>query len=401
MPATRSQTTVWTAITAFCAGVLVAVLWFTMPGAGGATTGGEAGGPPGGDGAPMGPFPASVRVDKVQTQTLRKRIAVVGRLHELQRATVAAEVEGKILEVPVQEGDPVIAGETVLARIDGVWAEQNLKRAEADVAAAQATLDQSELDLKYLEQLREAQSAKPKEVDDMRAQVASDRARLSSAVADRERAQREVERLVVLAPFDGVVTRKITEVGQWVEPGNDIVEIISLGHVDAIADVPEDVIDQVKLGDTASVIIDPLGLNVAGEVVAINPNGQNAARTFPVKIRLDDQDGKLKAGMSVTVWLPVGAEADYLTVPHDAVMYTVAGKHVWVGVPGGEESPMPSAMSVAVRPLFAQGDRVAVEPMHAAEGKLLADGVTVVVEGAENLFPGQPLMDVGAPPPTQ
>ncbi|MEZ6193834.1 MAG: efflux RND transporter periplasmic adaptor subunit [Phycisphaerales bacterium] len=385
---------------AFCAGALVAVLWFTMAGAGGATTGGEAGGPPGG-GAPPGPYPASVRVDKVKNQMLRKRIAVVGRLHELQRATVAAEVEGKVLEVPVQEGDPVIAGKTVLARIDGVWAEQNLKSAEADVAAAQATLDQSELDLKYLEQLREAQSAKPKEVDDMRAQVASDRARLSSVVADRDRARREVERLVVLAPFDGTVTRKITEVGQWVAPGDDIVEVISQGQVDAIADVPEDAIDQVRLGDNATVIIDPLGLNVAGEVVAINPNGQNAARTFPIKVRLDDQGGKLKAGMSVTVWLPIGAEAEYLTVPHDAVIYTVDGKHVWVGVPGGEGSPMPSAASVAVRPLFAQDDRVAVEPIQPTESKLLADGTIVVVEGAETLSPGQPLMDVDAPPTKQ
>lgn len=392
---------------AFCAGALVAVLWFTMAGAGGSTldgaAGGGAGGASGGEGggAPMGPAPANVRVAKAQTQMLRQRIAVVGRLHELQRATVAAEVEGKILEVPVQEGDPVIAGETVLARIDGVWAEQNLKSAQADVAAAQATLDQSELDLKYLEQLREAQSAKPKEVDDMRAKVASDRARLSSADADRDRVRREVERLVVLAPFDGAVTRKITEVGQWVSPGDDIVEVISQGQVDAIADVPEGVIDQVRLGDTAAVVIDPLGLNVSGEVVALNPNGQNAARTFPVKVRLDDRDGKLKAGMSVTVWLPIGAEAEYLTVPQDAVMYTVDGKHVWVGVPGSEGSPMPNAASVSVRPLFAQGERVAVEAVHAGEGKLLADGVTVVVEGAESLFPGQPLNDVGVTPTTQ
>lgn len=383
---------------AFCAGVLAAVLWFTMAGAGGAPPLGVAGGPPEGGGVPAGPPPANVRVALAQTQSLRQRIAVVGRLHELQRATVAAEVEGKVLEVPVREGDPVIAGQTVLARIDGVWAEQNLRRAQADVAAAQATLDQSELDLTYLQQLREAQSAKPKEVDDMRAKVASDRARLSSANADLDRAEREIERLVVLAPFDGTVTRKITEVGQWVAPGDGIVEVISQGRVDAVADVPEQVIDRIKLGDTAAVVVDPLGLTVEGEVVAINPNGQNTARTFPVKVRLDDRGGQLKPGMSVTLWLPIGAEAAYLTVPHDAVTYTVDGKHVWVGVPGGAGSPMPNAVSVAVRPLFAQGDRVAVEPLRASDGSVLVDGATVVVEGAEALFPGQPLNDVGQPP---
>lgn len=381
---------------AFCAGLLVALLWFTMTGADGSLTdGGDAGGPPAG--MHMGPPPADVRTARAELVELRQRMAVTGRLRELRRAVVAAEVEGKILAVPVQEGDPVIGGETVLAEIDGVWAAQDLKRTQAQVAAAQATLDQSVLDLDYLQQLLEAESAKPKEVDDMRAQVASDRASLSAAIAELGRVEREVERLVVLAPFDGAVTRKITEVGQWVAPGDDIVEVISLGELDAIADVPEKAIDYIKVGDMAEVVIEPLGQTVRGEVVAINPNGRNSARTFPVKVRLDDQVGRLKSGMSVTIWLPIGDEAEYLTVPHDAVMYGVDGQTVWVGLPGEGESPMPSAEAVRVKPLFADQGRVAVEPLDKADREVLADGAMVVVEGAEMIFPGQSLNDVDSP----
>ncbi len=358
----------------------------------------------------MGMDPATVRVGEARIQKLRQRTAVIGRLREVRRAIVAAEVEGKVLAVPVQEGDPVVGGVTVLAEIDGVWAKLDLARTQAQVAAAQATLDQSELDLSYLEQLLEAQSAKPKEVDDMRAQVSSDRSRLSAAIAERDRVEKEVERLVVLAPFDGFVTRKVTEVGQWVERGDAIVEVISHGRVDAVADVPEHVIDLIKVGDTAEVVIEPLGLPVRGKIAAINPSGGNSARTFPVKVRLDDRGGRFKAGMSVTVWLPIGPEADRLTVPRDAVSYGVDGQSVWVAVPGvasevdvaGEsDSPKPTAVSVAVRVLFGEADRVAVEPLLESGRKVLTDGVSVVVEGSESLKPGQPLIYAADLPPVE
>ena len=405
----RPAYTMIVSVMAFFAGGLAAVLWMTMAGAGGAPSGpGDA---PGGA-PPMGPPPATVRVAEAKLDTLRPRLAVVGRLREVRLATVAAEVEGKILEVPVREGDPVIGGQTVLARIDGVWAELDLARTQADVAAAQATLDQSELDLKYLEQLLQAQSAKPKEVDDMRARVSSDRALLSAAIANRDRVKKELERVTVVAPFDGFVTRKHTEAGQWVSPGDEIVEVISNGQIDAVADVPEHLIDSIKVGDIAEVVIEPLNLPVRGEIIAINPDGGNAARTFPVKIKLDDMQGRLKSGMSVTVWLPIGEASPMLTVPRDAVLYSLTGQSVWVGMPAQAASsegsslgtpdapdsstsqappPMPTAMSVPVRVLFGEGDRAIVEPIGSA-GSLLADGTTVIVEGAETLFPTQPLI---------
>ena len=389
---------VWMTGIGFCAGVLVAVLWFTMSGADGNVPGAA---PEGGGSAQQagGVPPAMVRLGDAKSQQLRQRTAVTGRLRELRRATVAAEVEGKVLNVPVQAGDRVVGGETVLAEIDGVWAKLDLKRSEADVSAARATLEQSKLDLKYLEQLQAANSAKPKEVDDKRAQVASDQASLDSAIAERDRVKREVDRLVVIAPFDGTVTEKLTEVGQWVAAGDSIAEVISQGQIDAEADVPERLIDHVHLSDVAEVSLDALGTAARGKVVAINPNGSNAARTYAVKARLDDQDGRLKPGMSVTVWLPVGDEQAFLTVPQDAVLYGTNGQTVWVAQAG--EGPMPSAMMVPVKPLFAEQGRVAVQALDKAGTAMLGDGTRVVVEGAEALFPGQPLVDVDQTPPTK
>jgi len=330
--------------------------------------------------------PALVRIGYVRSQQLQQRVGVVGRLRELRRAVVAAEVQGKVLAVPVQEGDPVVGGETVLAEIDGVWARLELTRTQAQVASAQATLDQSVLDLDYLEQLLSAKSAKPKEVQDMRAQVQSDRAALDASIAQRGRAETEVQRLIVIAPFDGSVTRKATEVGQWVESGDDMVEVISQGGIDAVADVPEHMIDQIKLGDSALVVIEPLNISVHGEVAAVNPSGSKSARTFPVKVRLEDQSGKLKPSMSVTVWLAVGPEADWLTVPRDAVVYGPDGQTVWYATPGEAQDAPHTVAVVPVRVLFGEGERVVIEPL--SDGAL-SDGLAVVTEGVERLSPGQ------------
>src|SRR5690606_28274597 len=120
------------------------------------------------------------------------------RLEEVRRATIAAEVEGKIIAAPVEEGDRVEAGRTMLVRVDPVWAQAALQMAEAQVASAEAELDQSRRDLAYLEQLQSAGSAKPKEVDDARAAVLSDEAQLSSARAAREEAATRVSRLDVV-----------------------------------------------------------------------------------------------------------------------------------------------------------------------------------------------------------
>lgn len=366
-----------------------------------------AGGDPAG-GAPQGPPPAAVRVGRATQETLQQRFEVVGRLEEVRRATIAAEVEGKVIAAPVEEGDRVEAGETVLVRIDPVWARAALQMAEAQVASARAELDQSRRDLAYLEQLQAAGSAKPKEVDDARAAVASDEAELTAALAARDEAATRVSRLEVVAPFDGAVVEKMVEVGQWVQVGDPVAELISTEEIDAVVYVPERLINRVSVGERVEVFVEPLGEAVEGEVVAVVPSGASAARTFPVKVRLDDLGGRLKSGMSVLARLPVGESKPVLTVPRDAVLFQGGEAVVWAAVspggtwgeaageaggPSGAAPPaMPQAMPMNVEVLFGVDERYAVQPLPSMGGAKLAAEMPVVIEGAEQLFPTQPLM---------
>ncbi len=370
---------------------------------------GEAG--PGGGGPP----PAMVQVDTARMQPLEERLAVTGRLRELRRVTVTAEIAGKLIALNVEQGDRVVGNETVLAQIDPTWTDLRVASAQAELNEAQANLTQSDNDLAQLERLRDQGTAKQKEVDDARTAVAANRARLAASEANLDRAKAEQERLAILAPFDGVITAKNAEVGQWVEPGDGVIDLVSVGQIDAEVDVPEQAINAVaKLAAEAAPIVvtlDALGEEHTGTIVAVTPDGSSASRTFPVKVRLDDRQGTLKPGMSVTARFPLGTPRPTLTVPRDAVLFSTLTPQVWVAMPPdpppaqgdhaqttpaaadnaapdvSQPPPMPMALPASVRILYGQGDRFAIEVL---DGPLFP-GATVVVEGAESLFPTRPL----------
>jgi membrane fusion protein, multidrug efflux system len=341
----------------------------------------------------QGPPPAAVRLAPAAQEPLQTRWDAIGQLREIRRAVVAAEVAGRVIEIPIDAGDPVVGGETELAKIDAVWARLVLAQADAEVRGAEALLDQTQRDLQFLEELQQAGSARPREVEDARALVKREGARLDAARAARDRARQELQRTAVLAPFDGLVVRKMTEVGQWLDPGAPVAEVVTTGSIDAVVDVPENLVNHVRLGQEVELLVQALDLRTTARVVSVTPLGADAARTYPVKLRLDDRDGRLKPGMTVVAEIPTSEREPTLTVPRDAVIQSATGPVVWmaVGEPGSQ-----MAMPQPVRVLFGHGDRYAVRPMPTA-GPPLTPDTHVVIEGAERLFPTQPLMPAAIP----
>lgn len=341
----------------------------------------------------QGPPPARVRVGTIEQKEMQARWDVIGRLVERKRSVIAAEQAGRIIEMEVDDGDLITAGKTVLAKIDDVWTRLNVQAMEAELDMAVALkresdsqLDQEKRDLAFYEDLASKHSAKPKEVDDARTAVEIAEARLTSSVANvhqkkvaLERAREQLARLTVLAPFDGVVVRKHTQIGQWVNQGDAVAELISTGQIEAHVDVPENLVNNLNTNDMASLKIDALERETDGKIIAIIPDASSAARTFPVHILLENPSGELKVGMSVTAHIPTSIVKPYLTVPRNAVLTTSLGSAIWVNMQG-------KAIRVDVTILFGLEDRYVVQP-----AMPLQPGLQVVIEGAERLFPTQPL----------
>ena len=350
-------------------------------------------------GAPKGPPPALIRVGEVSQQDLQPRVTIIGRFKELRRVTIGAGQQGRVIEMKIEEGDSV-DDKTVLARIDQTFAKidqltsaAKLLEAKALETQAKANLEQATRDRVFYDELEKTNSAKPREVENARATEMALKAKheqtlaaITGAEQAIEQVKEELKRFNIMASFDGVVVKKYMEHGQWVQKGAPVVEIISRGMVDAVVDVPERHINSLFKDEDIELLVDALNVTVTGKIQAIVPDGTTAARTFPVKIRLDDIKGKLKPGMSMTAWIPTGKTSPMLTVPRDAVLITSTGSVVWVVMDG-------KALKVDVDVLFGEKGMYAVQTSRRNAGPPLAVGQQIVIEGGERLaFPGYPVI---------
>jgi RND family efflux transporter MFP subunit len=106
-----------------------------------------------------------------------------------------------------------------------------------------------------------------------------------------------------------------------VEQGGDIVTLIDLGYVHVVVQVPERYVDKIRVGDRASVSVDALGhKRISGKIIAIIPEGDREARTFPVKVEIKNKNFRIKSGMLSHVTLSLGKPYPALLVPKDALV---------------------------------------------------------------------------------
>lgn len=343
------------------------------------------------------PPSAPVRADTVRLESVQQMRSVTGTILPQRRSIVASEQSGLVIEVPFDTGDTVAAGD-ILAVLDSDILQLELQEAQAQLAAADATVaerqadhDRLQLDYESIREMREAGAAKPKEVDDARTLLDAAVARLTAAGRSRRLAEvriRLVERrlagTIIKAPFDGVVVVKHTEVGQWMNIGGQVAEVIATSHVDAVLDVPERYVGRLAPG--MSVMVEPACMNapVNGTIRGIIPLGDQQARTYPVKVALENPDGRLLPGMSVSGTIPTGDRMQALTVNPDAITMTAMGAAVYV-IRDGRVAPV----TIRVGPGASEGRVVAL-------GQGLAEGDLVVIEGNERLYPGAGVQIVNA-----
>jgi len=354
-----------------------------------------------------GPPPQTVRVDPVRVEVVEQWRPVTGELRPLRRALLAAEEPGFVLELAVREGEAVEAG-GLIARLRDAQAQIEVSRTRARADAARGLITQREaelaelrLDLERMQELFERGSAAQTELDRASTAVLAGEALLTQAeashaadLAELARAQRRVEDLTIRAPFDGIVVSRRTEVGQWIAQGDAVVELVSQTDIEAWIDVPERYVDRLG-GDTTRVriVVSALDKTLEVPVTGIVPEVDPLSRLFPIRVSLENKDGRLKPGMSVTGVVPTGVASESVLVHKDAILRDDAGTYVFfaAGTPGGEVSAV-----ARVDVLFAVDANYL-----AVRAPQLTAGMRVVVEGNERMgFPGRPLILVNGGPGT-
>ncbi len=347
--------------------------------------------------------PTPVRVGDVEAATIRDRRLVTGELRAMRRARVAGREPGLVLEAPVREGQLVKRG-TLLARLDAANLELESKRIAADRIVAEATLEERKADLSLREwqydafkKLAERGSSHEQEVRQAESAIAVARARKRQAeeamkVLDAAKAliDQRIGDMRITAPFDAVVVARHAERGEWLGAGGAVVELVSVGAVEAWFRLPERLVGPLReKGVEVEVRIEAAARTVRTKRFRVVPLIDPQTRTFPLIVDVANDTRALAAGMSATAWVPSGSDVEHVTVPVDALLRNDAGSYVYLVA--GPSADQLRAVPVPVTRLFAHGDRVAVR------GDGLRAGARVVVEGNERLMPGAAVSIIGAP----
>jgi HlyD family secretion protein len=240
-----------------------------------------------------------------------------------RKATVAAEVTGKVIEVNVEEGKVVREGD-VLARLDSVLAEADLRlarsrlaSAEAEVASVQADLRDAELVLSRTQSLSRRDFASTAEltraearVGVLRAPLQKESAELETARLEAQRAAEVVEKHIIRAPFSGIVTEKSAQPGEMISPlsagggftRTGICTIVDMDSIEVEVDVNEAYIGRVEAGQRVDAVLDAYpDVVFPASVIAIVPTANRDKATVKVRIGFERKDPRILPEMGVKV----------------------------------------------------------------------------------------------------
>ena len=320
-----------------------------------------------------------------------------------RRATVSSKMTGKVVEVMVEEGMAVKAGQ-VLARLDDSTLRRYLELAEAELGASRGTAAETEVRLKEARQTLDRARALVRDgisgqadLDRAEAEVDALKARLELTreqvtVAERQVAARraDVDDTVIRAPFSGVALSKDAQPGEMVSPVSagggftrtGISTIVDMSSLEIEVDVNESFINRVTPGQTVDATLDAYpDWRIPAHVITIVPTADRQRATVLVRIGFEKLDPRILPDMGVKVAFMGAPEPastaparPRLTVPRAAIRTDQGQSIVFVVVEDWVERR-------AVRVGDARGDQVEIVSGLAAGDRVVVDGPPDLADG--------------------
>ncbi|MFH1051938.1 MAG: efflux RND transporter periplasmic adaptor subunit [bacterium] len=291
-----------------------------------------------------------VTIEKVGKRTITQTVTAIGKIQPETEVKVSSQTSGEVIFLGVREGDTVKINQ-MLVKIKPDIIETQLEQYKASVDASkmdieirQAEMNRAKQSLQRITELYEKEFVSKEEFE--RAKTAYDQAlsgykaslsRHEQTLASYKQVQRSADRTIIYSPIDGIVTRLNIEKGEKVVgtemmAGTDMMIVSDLTVMNAVVEVDENDITMVHIGDTARIEIDAFPDRIFnGFVIEIGHSAmtnqlgsQDQVTNFQVKIRLIENESKLRPGMSCSVDIETETKQNIIAVPLQAVTVRAA-----------------------------------------------------------------------------
>jgi membrane fusion protein (multidrug efflux system) len=308
-------------------------------------------------------------------------------LAPIRSVVVAVEVGGRVVAVGAQEHEAVAAGD-VLIEIERNLFDAALQRAEAQLLRAKAAHALAVAELERQQGLAERKVASTAQLDRATNEERGAYAALLDARAALSDARIRLEKTVVRAPFAGVVNSLDLEPGAYLQPGQQVLELLDLTAIEVEFGVTDREVVALHVGDPIDLRVDVFpGERFAGSVTHIGHAADERTRKYPVQAEVPNDDGRLLASMLGQVRFRIGGSAPAIWVPRRAVQREFELDYVFV-LKGEGITPLVSRRRVTTRPVpfrpglveviagLDDGERLAVSGV-----RELREGIRVRVDG--------------------
>jgi RND family efflux transporter MFP subunit len=278
---------------------------------------------------PDGPLElAPVDVGKAVRQNIATEVRIAGSLTPTRRSTLTSRISSTIVELPVQIGDVVKAGD-LLVRFDteALASAVTARKAEIDALNAQVELAESVLERNTA--LGERGAASDATRLEAQANLLNLRAQLRSKQAEVADSERSLAYAELRAEFDGVVAARPVEQGQTVPLNTELMTIVDLSRMEVDAGVPTSRIPLVQLDQPVELTVEGFaGRTFGGKVMRISPTAVAGSRAVRVFVAIDNNEGLLRGGMFTTGILKVDAQKDVIALPAASIRHDAEGTFV-------------------------------------------------------------------------
>jgi len=261
----------------------------------------------------------------------RTTLDLPGRLEAYSQAQLYARVPGYLKEWKVDIGTPVKAGQ-LLAEIEAPDLDQQIMQAEAGVSSARANAELANQTLQRGQSLVTSGAVSKQDLDKRSADYANQQGLVKSAQANLSRLRVLEKYKQIVAPFDGLVTARNTDVGQLISAGSGgppLFVVSDTARLRAYVNVPQNYVPSVKVGTKAQIAVPEYpGKTFTATVEASAQAVDIASGTTRMLLVVDNRDGALMTGAFATVRLELPNPEAAIHVPASALIFDQGGLRV-------------------------------------------------------------------------
>lgn len=304
--------------------------------------------------------PISIQVDTITLNDVNAEYSYTGSFEPNKETKISAEIQGKINSLLVDVGSSVKTGQGLI-QLDNSLLKLQLQSIEVQIEGLEA-------DVKRYTVLANADAIQ-------RVQLEKSELALKSAKVQKATLLEQINKTTIKAPFNGIVTAKMTEEGAFAAPGVPLLQITDISNLKFTINLPELELNQFNLGQSSKLTADAFSnIVLSGEVIMIGSKA-NMGNSYPIQFLVGNTpDLKIKSGMSGSVFITNKDKQKQIMIPSSAIVGTNIKPQVYI-VKQGKARLCDITISKRI------GNKVIID-------KGLTEGDVIVTNGFINLFDG-------------